>query len=246
LASSTSSNASHAETSRPSRSVSSLSTHSADAQYRWTRADKRDGQESPRSCRLHRVRVERGEERLSAALTSRARSSSSSASASCPCPCPSLPFAASASWSPSSLLDSVPVATGLDTSRQPLPPPSDLLRGAPRSQSPLSQPLTPRRLRSERLGVTEAVDHSDGIIRALDQPPIIMGHSFGGLFPPFVDDRRSAQPCGSRTRAPFLPCLLLSGDLTQTLRARTSRCTNESGEAPSTICSAPVQRQASG
>jgi pimeloyl-ACP methyl ester carboxylesterase len=32
-----------------------------------------------------------------------------------------------------------------------------------------------------RLGVTEVVDYYDGIIRALDKPPIITGHSFGGL-----------------------------------------------------------------
>src|SRR5213592_812119 len=32
------------------------------------------------------------------------------------------------------------------------------------------------------LGVTEIVDHYDGIVRGLDRPPIIMGHSFGGLF----------------------------------------------------------------
>jgi pimeloyl-ACP methyl ester carboxylesterase len=32
----------------------------------------------------------------------------------------------------------------------------------------------------EDLGVAEIVDHYDRIIRALDAPPIIMGHSFGG------------------------------------------------------------------
>jgi pimeloyl-ACP methyl ester carboxylesterase len=31
------------------------------------------------------------------------------------------------------------------------------------------------------LGVTRIVDHYDGIIRELDRPPIIIGHSFGGL-----------------------------------------------------------------
>lgn len=30
------------------------------------------------------------------------------------------------------------------------------------------------------LGVTEIVDHYDAIIRDLDSPPIVMGHSFGG------------------------------------------------------------------
>ena len=39
------------------------------------------------------------------------------------------------------------------------------------------------------LGVTEIVDHYDAIIRDLDQPPIIMGHSFGGLFTQILLDR---------------------------------------------------------
>ncbi|MEO7079060.1 MAG: alpha/beta fold hydrolase, partial [Rhodococcus sp. (in: high G+C Gram-positive bacteria)] len=39
------------------------------------------------------------------------------------------------------------------------------------------------------LGVTEIVDHYDRIIRGLDQPPIIMGHSFGGLFTQILLDR---------------------------------------------------------
>ena len=34
----------------------------------------------------------------------------------------------------------------------------------------------------EHLGITEIVDHYDGIIRGLEAPPIIMGHSFGGAF----------------------------------------------------------------
>ena len=32
------------------------------------------------------------------------------------------------------------------------------------------------------LGVDEIVDHYETLIRALDQPPVLMGHSFGGLF----------------------------------------------------------------
>ena len=32
------------------------------------------------------------------------------------------------------------------------------------------------------LSVTDVVDHYDRIIRGLDRPPIIIGHSFGGLF----------------------------------------------------------------
>jgi pimeloyl-ACP methyl ester carboxylesterase len=39
------------------------------------------------------------------------------------------------------------------------------------------------------LGVTEIVDHYDRIIRELDGPPIIMGHSFGGLVTQILLDR---------------------------------------------------------
>jgi alpha-beta hydrolase superfamily lysophospholipase len=39
------------------------------------------------------------------------------------------------------------------------------------------------------LGVTEIVDHYDQLIRRLDRPPIIMGHSFGGLCVQMLLDR---------------------------------------------------------
>ena len=41
----------------------------------------------------------------------------------------------------------------------------------------------------ERLGIKEIVDHYDKIIRDLGQPPIIMGHSFGGLITQLLLDR---------------------------------------------------------
>ena len=41
----------------------------------------------------------------------------------------------------------------------------------------------------EHLGVDEIVDHYEGIIRELDTPPIIMGHSFGGAFTQILLDR---------------------------------------------------------
>src|SRR5262249_59554216 len=37
--------------------------------------------------------------------------------------------------------------------------------------------------------VTEIVDHYDRIIRGLDTPPVIMGHSFGGLVTELLLDR---------------------------------------------------------
>src|SRR5256886_11109664 len=43
--------------------------------------------------------------------------------------------------------------------------------------------------RYERLGIKEIVDHYDGIIRGLGAPPIIMGHSFGGLITQLLLDR---------------------------------------------------------
>src|SRR2546423_1448905 len=39
------------------------------------------------------------------------------------------------------------------------------------------------------IDITHVVDHYDKIIRGLDQPPIIIGHSFGGLFTQLLLDR---------------------------------------------------------
>jgi pimeloyl-ACP methyl ester carboxylesterase len=39
------------------------------------------------------------------------------------------------------------------------------------------------------LGVKEIVDHYERIIKALDEPPILIGHSFGGLFTQMLLDR---------------------------------------------------------
>jgi pimeloyl-ACP methyl ester carboxylesterase len=41
----------------------------------------------------------------------------------------------------------------------------------------------------EELGIEEIVDHYDSVIRQLDTPPIIMGHSFGGAFTEILLDR---------------------------------------------------------
>jgi pimeloyl-ACP methyl ester carboxylesterase len=40
-----------------------------------------------------------------------------------------------------------------------------------------------------RVGVKEIADHYESIVRALDRPPIIMGHSFGGLVTQILLDR---------------------------------------------------------
>lgn len=39
------------------------------------------------------------------------------------------------------------------------------------------------------LGITEIVDHFDRIVRELDRPPILIGHSFGGLIVEILLDR---------------------------------------------------------
>ncbi|MCI0556819.1 MAG: alpha/beta hydrolase, partial [Anaerolineae bacterium] len=39
------------------------------------------------------------------------------------------------------------------------------------------------------LGITEIVDHYEQQIRALSEPPILIGHSFGGLFVQMLLDR---------------------------------------------------------
>ena len=41
----------------------------------------------------------------------------------------------------------------------------------------------------ENLGIAEILDRYDAIIRDLDAPPIIMGHSFGGAFTEILLDR---------------------------------------------------------
>ena len=39
------------------------------------------------------------------------------------------------------------------------------------------------------LGIAEIVDHYEQIVRSLDEPPILVGHSFGGLFVQLLVDR---------------------------------------------------------
>ena len=46
----------------------------------------------------------------------------------------------------------------------------------------------------ENLGITEIADHYEQIIRGLNKPPIIMGHSFGGLITQVLLDRGLAPP----------------------------------------------------
>src|SRR5881628_3622471 len=59
------------------------------------------------------------------------------------------------------------------------------------------------------LGVTEIVDHYDGIVRKMDRPPIIMGHSFGGLFTQILLDRGLGAAGVAIDSAPVKGILLL-------------------------------------
>ena len=42
---------------------------------------------------------------------------------------------------------------------------------------------------SASLGIQEIVDHYEAVIRELDQPPVLIGHSYGGLFVELLLDR---------------------------------------------------------
>jgi pimeloyl-ACP methyl ester carboxylesterase len=59
------------------------------------------------------------------------------------------------------------------------------------------------------LGVTEVVDHYDKIIRGLDKPPILMGHSFGGLVTQILLDRGLGAAGVAIDSAPVKGILLL-------------------------------------
>lgn len=59
------------------------------------------------------------------------------------------------------------------------------------------------------LGITEIVDHYEAIIRGLDRPPIIMGHSFGGLMTQILLDRGLGAAGVAIASAPVKGVLLL-------------------------------------
>jgi pimeloyl-ACP methyl ester carboxylesterase len=61
----------------------------------------------------------------------------------------------------------------------------------------------------EHLGIAEVVEHYEGIIRSLDKPPIIMGHSFGGLMAQILLDRGFGASGVAIDSAPFRGVLRL-------------------------------------
>jgi pimeloyl-ACP methyl ester carboxylesterase len=69
-------------------------------------------------------------------------------------------------------------AAGHETVAPPWPGVSDDVEGLRADPSPIA-----------RLTVREIVDHYAGLIEAMDRPPIIIGHSFGGLFTQLLLDR---------------------------------------------------------
>ena len=66
----------------------------------------------------------------------------------------------------------------------------------------------------DNLGIEEILDSYDSTIRALDTPPIIMGHSFGGAFTEVLLDRglgaagvaSTPPPCGESRSSPSPRC----------------------------------------
>jgi|SRR4051794_12960184 len=61
----------------------------------------------------------------------------------------------------------------------------------------------------EGLGVEEIVDHYDAIIRAYPEPPVLIGHSFGGLFVQLLLDRGLGLAGVALDPAPFKGILRL-------------------------------------
>ena len=56
------------------------------------------------------------------------------------------------------------------------------------------------------LGVKEIVDTTTAIIRGLDRPPIIIGHSFGGILTQLCSTAASAPPAPRPARARRRAC----------------------------------------
>lgn len=61
----------------------------------------------------------------------------------------------------------------------------------------------------EGLGLTEIVDHYESEIRALDEPPILIGHSYGGLIVELLLDRGLARAGVAMSPAPPKGILVL-------------------------------------
>ena len=59
------------------------------------------------------------------------------------------------------------------------------------------------------LGIEEIVDHYEGLIRALDQPPVLIGHSFGGLMVELLLDRGLGRAGAALSPAPPKGILVL-------------------------------------
>jgi len=55
---------------------------------------------------------------------------------------------------------------------------------------------------SAGLGVNEILDHYEGLIRKLDRPPVLIGHSYGGLFVELLLDRGLGQAGVAMSPAP--------------------------------------------
>jgi pimeloyl-ACP methyl ester carboxylesterase len=67
------------------------------------------------------------------------------------------------------------------------------------------------------LGVAEVVDHYERIIRSLDTPPVIIGHSFGGLITQLLLDRGLGAAGVGLSPAPVKGVLRVPPDLLRTV-----------------------------
>ena len=81
------------------------------------------------------------------------------------------------------------------------------------------------------LGLAEVLDHYDRIIRGLDTPPVIMGHSTGGLLTELLLDRGLGAAGVALSPAPVKGVLRVPPDL---LAPSSRRCaTRRAGRRPS-------------
>jgi pimeloyl-ACP methyl ester carboxylesterase len=78
----------------------------------------------------------------------------------------------------------------------------------PRKQGDVSE-LRESTEEIEGLGITEIVDHYEEQIKALEEPPILIGHSFGGLFVELLLDRGLARAGIAMSPAPPKGILVL-------------------------------------
>jgi pimeloyl-ACP methyl ester carboxylesterase len=104
--------------------------------------------------------------------------------------------------------------------------------GWPGIESPEQVRRDPSPLRG--LGIKSVVDHYDEIIRGIDRPPIIIGHSFGGLFTQLLLDRGLGAAGVAMGTAPPKGVLVLSASTLRSGLPGLKNPLNRDGLAPLT------------